>query len=128
MKQKMDALQGTSAWMVLKTLDVLGSQHGYTIARAHRAGGVLGQRDGRESGIRMALGAQHKEVSQAALETGVQIAWFWFGGGIVDPKKLPREEGSALLSWWAAQFRKGHKHHDDFPGFTCAAMCRSLSE
>lgn len=33
MKRKMDVLQGTLALMILKTLDVLGSQHGYGIAR-----------------------------------------------------------------------------------------------
>ncbi|HUH62471.1 MAG TPA: PadR family transcriptional regulator [Terracidiphilus sp.] len=33
MKQKADVQQGTLALMVLKTLDVLGSQHGYGIAR-----------------------------------------------------------------------------------------------
>jgi PadR family transcriptional regulator PadR len=33
MKQKTDVLQGTLALMVLKTLDVLGSLHGYGIAR-----------------------------------------------------------------------------------------------
>ena len=33
MKQKADMLQGTLALMVLKTLDVLGPQHGYGIAR-----------------------------------------------------------------------------------------------
>ena len=33
MKQKKDVLQGTLALMVLKTLDVLGPQHGYGIAR-----------------------------------------------------------------------------------------------
>ena len=33
MKEKPDVLQGTLALMVLKTLDVLGSQHGYGIAR-----------------------------------------------------------------------------------------------
>jgi PadR family transcriptional regulator PadR len=33
MKQKTDVLQGTLALMVLKTLEVLGSQHGYGIAR-----------------------------------------------------------------------------------------------
>lgn len=33
MKQKMDVQQGTLALMVLKTLDVLGSLHGYGIAR-----------------------------------------------------------------------------------------------
>jgi PadR family transcriptional regulator, regulatory protein PadR len=33
MKQKMDVWQGTLALMVLKTLDVLGSQHGYGIAK-----------------------------------------------------------------------------------------------
>jgi transcriptional regulator len=32
-KDKPDVLQGTLALMVLKTLDVLGSQHGYGIAR-----------------------------------------------------------------------------------------------
>ena len=32
-KQKTDVLQGTLALMVLKTLDVLGSLHGYGIAR-----------------------------------------------------------------------------------------------
>jgi len=34
MKQKADMLQGTLALMVLKTLDVLGPQHGYGIHRA----------------------------------------------------------------------------------------------
>ena len=33
MKQKADVLQGTLALMVLKTLGVLGPQHGYGIAR-----------------------------------------------------------------------------------------------
>jgi PadR family transcriptional regulator, regulatory protein PadR len=33
MKQKSDVLQGTLALMVLKTLDVLGPQHGYGIAK-----------------------------------------------------------------------------------------------
>lgn len=33
MKEKPDVLQGTLALMVLKTLDVLGKQHGYGIAR-----------------------------------------------------------------------------------------------
>ena len=33
MKNKADVLQGTLALMVLKTLDVLGPQHGYGIAR-----------------------------------------------------------------------------------------------
>lgn len=33
MKQKKDVQQGTLALMVLKTLDVLGSLHGYGIAR-----------------------------------------------------------------------------------------------
>ncbi|HEX5234111.1 MAG TPA: PadR family transcriptional regulator [Silvibacterium sp.] len=33
MKQKQDVRQGTLALMVLKTLDVLGSQHGFGIAR-----------------------------------------------------------------------------------------------
>jgi PadR family transcriptional regulator, regulatory protein PadR len=33
MKEKPDVLQGTLALMVLKTLDTLGPQHGYGIAR-----------------------------------------------------------------------------------------------
>ena len=33
MKEKPDVLQGTLALMVLKTLEVLGPQHGYGIAR-----------------------------------------------------------------------------------------------
>src|SRR5882724_7297528 len=33
MKEKPDVLQGTLALMVLKTLDVLGAQHGWGIAR-----------------------------------------------------------------------------------------------
>jgi PadR family transcriptional regulator, regulatory protein PadR len=33
MKEKPDVLQGTLALMVLKTLDLLGAQHGYGIAR-----------------------------------------------------------------------------------------------
>ena len=33
MKEKPDVLQGTLVLMVLKTLDVLGPQHGYGIAR-----------------------------------------------------------------------------------------------
>jgi PadR family transcriptional regulator PadR len=33
MKEKTDVLQGTLALMVLKTLDILGSLHGYGIAR-----------------------------------------------------------------------------------------------
>ena len=37
MKEKPDVLQGTLALMVLKTLDVLGPQHGYGNRPAHRA-------------------------------------------------------------------------------------------
>jgi transcriptional regulator len=33
MKEKQDVRQGTLALMVLKTLDILGSQHGFGIAR-----------------------------------------------------------------------------------------------
>ena len=33
MKEKPDVLQGTLALMVLKTLDVMGTQHGWGIAR-----------------------------------------------------------------------------------------------
>ena len=33
MKEKTDVWQGTLALMVLKTLEVLGSQHGYGIAK-----------------------------------------------------------------------------------------------
>ena len=33
MKEKPDVLQGTLALMVLKTLDLLGPQHGYGVAR-----------------------------------------------------------------------------------------------
>ena len=33
MREKLDVLQGTLALMVLKTLDVLGPQHGWGIAR-----------------------------------------------------------------------------------------------
>jgi DNA-binding PadR family transcriptional regulator len=36
MKEKPDALQGTLALMVLKTLNVPGPQHGYGIARRTR--------------------------------------------------------------------------------------------
>jgi hypothetical protein len=35
MKEKPDALEGMLALMVLKTLDVLGSQHGWGIARRY---------------------------------------------------------------------------------------------
>ena len=43
MKEKPDVLQGTLALMVLKTLDVMGPQHGWGIARRIEqiSGGVL---------------------------------------------------------------------------------------
>jgi len=43
MKQRKDVQQGTLALMVLKTLDVLGSLHGYAIARRieHISGDLL---------------------------------------------------------------------------------------
>ena len=48
MKEKPDVLQGTLALMVLKTLDVLGRQHGYGIARRIEqiSGGVLALNQG----------------------------------------------------------------------------------
>ena len=48
MKEKPDVLQGTLALMVLKTLDVLGPQHGYGIARRveHISGDVLAVNQG----------------------------------------------------------------------------------
>src|ERR1700685_3209159 len=47
-KQKTDVLQGTLALMVLKTLDVLGSLHGYGIARRIEqiSGGLLAVNQG----------------------------------------------------------------------------------
>lgn len=48
MGDKKDVLQGTLALMVLKTLDLLGSQHGYGIARRIEqiSGGVLSVNQG----------------------------------------------------------------------------------
>ena len=48
MKEKPDVLQGTLALMVLKTLDVLGPQHGWGIARRIEqiSGGLLGGNQG----------------------------------------------------------------------------------
>src|ERR1700675_4628788 len=48
MKQKTEVLQGTLALMVLKTLDVLGSLHGYGIARRIEqiSGGLLAVNQG----------------------------------------------------------------------------------
>ena len=48
MNEKPDVLQGTLALMVLKTLDVLGPQHGYGIARRveHISGDVLAVNQG----------------------------------------------------------------------------------
>jgi hypothetical protein len=40
---------------------LLGSQHGYGIARRNRASGVLGPRGAEGVGMRMALGAQARE-------------------------------------------------------------------
>ena len=47
-KQKTDVLQGTLALMVLKTLDVLGSLHGYGVARRIEqiSGGLLSVNQG----------------------------------------------------------------------------------
>lgn len=48
MKEKSDVPQGTLALMVLKTLDVLGTQHGYGIARRIEqiSGGLLAVNQG----------------------------------------------------------------------------------
>jgi PadR family transcriptional regulator PadR len=48
MKEKPDVLQGTLALMVLKTLDILGPQHGYGIARRIEqiSGDLLGVNQG----------------------------------------------------------------------------------
>lgn len=48
MKQKTDVQQGTLALMVLKTLDVLGSLHGYGLARRIEqiSGGLLAVNQG----------------------------------------------------------------------------------
>ena len=56
MKEKPDVLQGTLALMVLKTLEVLGPQHGYGIAR--RIEQISGDLSGRESGHALSLAAE----------------------------------------------------------------------
>jgi PadR family transcriptional regulator, regulatory protein PadR len=49
MKEKPDVLHGTLALMVLKTLDVLGPQHGYGIARRFCRPTVTGRKQQTES-------------------------------------------------------------------------------
>ena len=68
----------------------------------------------RELGIRIALGAQRKEVLQAALGRAFQIAGIWFGGGIGsgtsgDPGAgLHRVSGDSARSAGAGRRCSGH--------------------
>jgi hypothetical protein len=88
-KQKKDVLQGTWAWMVLKTLDVLGPQDGYIARRIEQAAYlVTGPR--KESGMRMAPEAQRKEVFQAALERAFKLLAFGSTAGWLILQKLLR--------------------------------------
>jgi hypothetical protein len=65
-----------------------GPPHGYGIARRIEQAAYSVSERRKASWIRMALGAQRKEVLPA-LERAFEI---WFDGGIVDRNKLPREE------------------------------------
>ena len=68
----------------------------------------------RELGIRIALGAQRKEVLQAALGRRFQIAGLWFGGGIAPGNSgqpgagLHRVSGDAARSAGAGRSGSGH--------------------
>jgi PadR family transcriptional regulator PadR len=66
MKEKPDVLQGTLALMVLKTLDVLGPQHGYGIARRIEqiSGDILALNQGTLYPLLLKLEQQGSIVSQ----------------------------------------------------------------
>jgi len=81
MKEKPDVLQGTLALMVLKTLDVMGAQHGWGIARRIEqiSGDLLAVNQGtlyplllkleHEGSIASRVGA-HRKTTAARASTG----------------------------------------------------------
>ncbi len=66
----------------------------------------------KELGIRMALGAQRKEVLAGSIGTGIQIAGLWFGGGIASRNSGEPCVGSHRLS--------GHSSRSAGIGWCCS--------
>lgn len=66
MKEKTDVWQGTLALMVLKTLDVLGPQHGYGIARRieQTSGNLLAINQGTLYPVLLKLEQEHSISSE----------------------------------------------------------------
>jgi PadR family transcriptional regulator PadR len=79
MKEKPDILQGTLALMVLKTLDVLGPQHGYGIARRIEqiSGDILALNQGSLYPLLLKLEHEGSIVSQWGISENNRRARFY---------------------------------------------------
>src|ERR1700689_5221214 len=119
MKEKPDVLQGTLALMVLKTLDVLGPQHGWGIARRIEqiSGDLLAVNQGtlyplllkleHEGSISPPMGGAGKKHPRRALFFSLRA------------RMLPTEaRRQAALKFGAAQaIREGHHAEHSLPFF-----------
>jgi PadR family transcriptional regulator PadR len=79
MKEKTDVLQGTRALMVMKTLDVLGPQHGYGIARRieQTSGDVLAVNQGTLYPLLLTLENEASIASQWGASENNRCAGFY---------------------------------------------------
>jgi hypothetical protein len=81
--------------MILKALSVRGPQDGYIARRIEQAAYLVSERR-KESGRRMALGAQRRK-SYRQDWNGRSIACFWFDGGMVDPTETAARWGISRI-------------------------------
>jgi PadR family transcriptional regulator, regulatory protein PadR len=125
MKEKPDVLQGTLALMVLKTLDVLGSQHGYGTPnpplRSVMPPGSM--RPSLKKAAHEAVEGEHVRGIRGIARCIEQISGdvLAVNQGILYPLLLKLEnEGSMASQWWASEINRRAR----FYSLTAAIIAR----
>jgi len=104
MKQKKDVQQGTLALMVLKTLDVLGPQHGYGIARRIEqiSGDLLAVNQGTLYPVLLRLEQEGAVASEWSPSENNRRARFYkftrVGHKLLEAEKRDWEETAAIIA------------------------------
>jgi len=104
MKQKKDVQQGTLALMILKTLDVLGPQHGYGIARRIEqiSGDLLAVNQGTLYPVLLRLEQEGAIASGWALSENNRRARFYkltrAGQKLMEAEKRDWEQTAAIIA------------------------------
>jgi transcriptional regulator len=104
MKEKKDVQQGTLALMVLKTLDVLGSLHGYAIARRIEqiSGDLLSVNQGTLYPVLLRLEQEGAIASDWAISENNRRARFYrltrAGHKLLETEKRDWEKTTAIIA------------------------------